>query len=997
MAVISRRRTCAAPLIVALASLSCGRSESGDGLQQSAIEDVVPTGPTDPFAGLGRGRDLVTQELRDYCIGSTTSLDDYAHAYSHLYLDAAMTKEQIKDNLDVSAHVSGSFWKVNLADAGFEFHRSAVENEWSIVLAYGADYLIRGHTLDPNTRKMLVDPATTPSWYTRCGDHFLMQTDQGGKLFVTARIEFDSLETKTQFVSKLDGKFGWATVKAAFERNRTEFNGKALIHVDAFQEGGNVAAIGEILGGANFVECGIGDMGKCDTVITKVLAYAGSADFVTGMNTKPADVRYWWNSWRTVVSTGLPPERSVPPEILGPRDDLKEMITTQLQIADRIAALDRGMTTAQLQATKKFKADFPGFKAAVTKNAELLRNAAKACFDDLDDPANATLVQACVAGASPATLAGKGYDASVTMERLDPTNGTVMGRIDGIVKRDGGHYLGGWACVRGDPNPVDVQLLVSSTGGLFPLASAVANLPSEPEVAEACNASGTTYRFEFPLDGYVLDWSGEKLTVKASSPYGDPTVALQGSGSFAVPTGWRYDAGYDSWSAQQKIFNLHWDQHGYGIFDGDNSPTMRYPDVNGDGKADACIRMDSGVECQLSTGTGWTYSREFDSFATGQKIFVNYVDQRGYGAFDGDNVESIAFPDVSGDGKADACLRHDYGLECWISTGSGWSNPVGYDSWRTGQLIFQRFSNQHGYGAFDGDNSATVRFPDLNGDGKADACVRQDYGLQCWLSTGTGWTNPAGYDSWTSGQRLFANNTDQRGRGAFDADNWSTIRYPDLNGDGKADACIRYDFGLQCWLSTGAGWQYEPGYDSGLFANGWNQRGYGNFDGDNVPTIRYPDVNGDGKADACIRNDSGLECFLSTGTAWTYAPGYNTFATGQLIFYRYWDQHGYGVFDGDNALDLWYPDLDGDGKADACLRNDWGLQCFRSTGTGWVPWNVFDTWLTGQLIFNRFSDQHYIGAFDGDNVNSVALPDVNGDSRPDACVRHDSGLQCWVQ
>ena len=39
-------------------------------------------------------------------------------------------------------------------------------------------------------------------------------------------------------------------------------------------------------------------------------------------------------------------------------------------------------------------------------------------------------------------------------------------------------------------------------------------------------------------------------------------------------------------------------------------------------------------------------------------------------------------------------------------------------------------------------------------------------------------------------------------------DTWSTIQFPDLNGDGKADLCGRGPDGLHCGLSTGA--SFDP-------------------------------------------------------------------------------------------------------------------------------------------------------------------------------------------
>jgi RHS repeat-associated protein len=443
---------------------------------------------------------------------------------------------------------------------------------------------------------------------------------------------------------------------------------------------------------------------------------------------------------------------------------------------------------------------------------------------------------------------------------------------------------------------------------------------------------------------------------------------------------------FDSWANGSRLFRQGWTAN----FDADNWETMTYADVNGDGRADACLRNDEGLQCYLSQGAaGFVHVSGYDSIATGQKIFANGSNQRGYGAFDDDNRKTLRFADVTGDGKADACIRMDYGLKCWISTGSGWTEPAGFDSYQTGLLAFQN-------GGLDVNNWSTLSFPDLNGDGKSDACLRQDRGLQCYLSTGSGFAYAAGYDTVATGQAVFADASPQYG-GKFDDDNWSSITYPDLNGDSRADACIRMDYGLQCWLSTGSGWRAEAGYDSHastpVFQNGSDQYGYGNFDGDNTSSVRFPDVNGDGRSDACIRMDYGVKCVVSTGTGWSAPSAWDTRAMGTYLFARGWDQKGYGEFDGDNTV--FYADVNGDGRSDACLRNDWGLECWPSTDDGFVKSSRFDSYGTGQLIFQRSSDQHGYGTFDFDNT-AVAMPDVNGDGKADACVRHDYGVVCWL-
>src|SRR5262249_35016210 len=87
---------------------------------------------------------------------------------------------------------------------------------------------------------------------------------------------------------------------------------------------------------------------------------------------------------------------------------------------------------------------------------------------------------------------------------------------------------------------------------------------------------------------------------------------------------------------------------------------------------------------------------------------------------------------------------------------------------------------------------ATIGYPDVDGDGKADVCGRGPAALYCGLSSSTAF---GGLNPWTTGF------TDAQGWNAVQY--YSTIKYPDIDGDGKADVCGRGRYALNCGLSSG--------------------------------------------------------------------------------------------------------------------------------------------------------------------------------------------------
>ncbi len=101
---------------------------------------------------------------------------------------------------------------------------------------------------------------------------------------------------------------------------------------------------------------------------------------------------------------------------------------------------------------------------------------------------------------------------------------------------------------------------------------------------------------------------------------------------------------------------------------------------------------------------------------------------------------------------------------------------------------------------------------------------------------------------------------------------WSTIQFPDVNGDGKADVCGRATDGIYCSLSNGAAdfgpaTIWAPNFSN---ANGWDSSE--SYWG----SIQFSDINGDGMADVCGRRIAGIECALSTGTAFGSASVWAT-------------------------------------------------------------------------------------------------------------------------
>ena len=327
--------------------------------------------------------------------------------------------------------------------------------------------------------------------------------------------------------------------------------------------------------------------------------------------------------------------------------------------------------------------------------------------------------------------------------------------------------------------------------------------------------------------------------------------------------------------------------------------TIQFPDVNGDGMADICGRAPNGIYCALADGnaafaaaTAWTSNAEY-SDAAGWNASPSYW-------------ATIQFPDVNGDGKADVCGRAPDGIYCSISNGVNGFGPASQWNGDYSDTAYWN-SSQSFWG--------TIQFPDINGDGKADICGRGSAGILCALSNGTNGFGSAMF--WSS------DFSDANTWGASPS-YWATIQFPDINGDGKADVCGRQVDGVYCAVSNGTN-GFGPGSATVWTANYSDVNGWG-LSQSYWGSIQFPDINGDRRADVCGRGIAGVECSLSSGSgfgnpsnwaaAYSNAAGFNSDATR------------WGT--------VQFPDLDGDGMADVCGRSLAGVICGLSTGSGFA-------------------------------------------------------------
>ncbi len=359
----------------------------------------------------------------------------------------------------------------------------------------------------------------------------------------------------------------------------------------------------------------------------------------------------------------------------------------------------------------------------------------------------------------------------------------------------------------------------------------------------------------------------------------------------------------------------------------------------------------AGNECLPATQFNWQPNSTSQAIDYSQRVSssICYDSED----CDHDNHPTLQYPDINGDSFKDVCYRSDSnGIRCVLGTANGF----------TGATINTALCANYGYGCGDSVGYySTIRFVDVNADGLDDLVFRQHDGIRIYHSTGSSFVYKSTLTSICTAGSLDC-----------DFDNYPTLQYPDINGDGLADLCYRGDTGIKCYKGTGT--SFTGGIVStGICANYAISYGGCNHAADYYNAIRFVDVDGDGMSDLVFRSSTGMRVFRSTGNS--FVSHFNSTICPV----------GAANCDADNYNTINYPDINGDGLADLCLRNDTGINCHIGTGYGWNGATISTN------ICQNGSSSHGV-CNDSDNHSTIAFYDLDQDGRDDVFFRSDTGI-----
>jgi hypothetical protein len=333
-----------------------------------------------------------------------------------------------------------------------------------------------------------------------------------------------------------------------------------------------------------------------------------------------------------------------------------------------------------------------------------------------------------------------------------------------------------------------------------------------------------------------------------------------------------------------------------------------------------CSRSADGLRCAIWDGVAFSHDR-----IMGDRVFG---DAGGFGVSPS-RWATVQLVEIDRHRTPAVCGRGPHGIECALRAGGGFDIP----------RLSSVFADDDGFDDYR--YAATLQFVDADGDGIADACARSAGGVSCAHGLGDGtFAPPRSLD-----EGFFS---DERGFAA--ATRGGTLQFGDLDGDGRADYCLRGGDGIYCSLARASGFSAPSRWSSDFGdAQDWGGLGASR-------SLALVDVDGDGRADLCGANASGVSCARSSGSA--FGPA------------RTWTSLIAMVGDDRKLSTPQFGDLDGDGRADVCGHTDGELRCLFSSG------------------------DHFEAPISFGHTGSLDLVDLDGDGRVELCWQDPGGFTC---
>jgi len=234
-------------------------------------------------APLGSGYNAEAEDFRGTCV--TGSPVYVGRQQSNLSFSQSISQKQLSKELGMNAGGRARLGATTYS-ASAKFLKSSSSSSFSIVSIYTGNYTMKPRVMqNPSLNQLGQKLKGNPERFQiTCGDNFGFKQILGAKIFFSIRIDFKTEKSKQEFEANFNMSGPIYSASAHLRQAKNKFSKETKVTVSALQVGGDVSKISDVFksidgngnnnGPYDFVKCSLGDLVKCETILTSAITYA---------------------------------------------------------------------------------------------------------------------------------------------------------------------------------------------------------------------------------------------------------------------------------------------------------------------------------------------------------------------------------------------------------------------------------------------------------------------------------------------------------------------------------------------------------------------------------------------------------------------------------------------------------------------------------------------------------------------------------------------------
>lgn len=301
-------------------------------------------------------------------------------------LSQSLNQTEASDSLGFAMEGRARFGVVE-ATASARFLRNSVSDKFSLSAVWSSYYRLPAKRLTIPTLTSVGQAVkdNAEAWHRSCGDKYVSEVRTGATLFFSIRIEFSSEEQKQEFASKFNISGPMFGASGSLDEASKKFSGDTKILVSGIQFGGEVSKLTGLFpnseeGRSGYVNCTLGDIEKCSTVLRSALVYAtdskeGFPSQLQGENSSAADLEY-----RTLpyAAAGVGPASN--PEITLVAKEARKVLHNLFERYFNLQLMANRLLESDISSSRKDAISKQ--KETLDENVSAIISASRKCYDD---------------------------------------------------------------------------------------------------------------------------------------------------------------------------------------------------------------------------------------------------------------------------------------------------------------------------------------------------------------------------------------------------------------------------------------------------------------------------------------------------------------------------------------------------------------------------------------------------------------------------------------